>query len=905
MFAPRNVAVIGATEKTGSVGKALLQNLQFFDGRVFPVNPRHKTVGAVEAFPNVAALPKPVDLAVIATPASTVSGLLRECAAAGVPAAVIISAGFRECGAAGVELELQCLAEARRAKMRLLGPNCLGLMVPHTRFNATFAAGLAQPGSVAFLSQSGALCSAVLDWSFRENVGFSAFVSVGSMLDVGWGDLIMHFGEDPRTKSIVCYMESVGDARSFLSAAREVALTKPIIALKVGRTEAAARAATSHTGALTGSDAVLDAAFRRAGVLRVRTVSELFSMAELLAKQPRPHGPRLAIVTNAGGPGALATDTLVSGGGQLTELSPATSESLDALLPPHWSHGNPVDILGDADSARYAKAVEFVAKDPQADGVLVILTPQAMTEAKPTAEAICSLAKHITKPLLTCWMGGAGVDAAKGVLNAAGIPTFDYPDTAARAFALMWRYADNLRALYETPTLVPEPVAADVRRLTSHAPDKSELPHVGCYKGQANALFTTTRKAGRTLLTEVESKQLLAAYGIPTVETHVAFTEDDAVKHTERLGYPVVVKLFSETLAHKSDLGGVHLDVRNATAVRDAWKQIHVSVCEKAGSEHFLGVTIQPMVKRDGYELILGSSIDPQFGPVILFGAGGQLVEVLHDTALGLPPLNATLARRLMEQTKIFSALQGVRGHKPVDLAALEQLLVRFSQLVAEQHWIAEIDVNPLLVSSNQMLALDARVVLHPPDTREDNLPRLAIRPYPTRYVTRWKLHDGTPVTTRPIRPEDEPLMVRFHQTLSDRSVYLRYFTPLKLDQRIAHERLSSVCFIDYDREMVLIVERSEPVNGRCEILGVGRLSQVHGTRDAKFALTVSDQWQRHGIGTQLLKHLVQIGRDEKLERITATILGDNHEMQGVARKVGFQVEHQPGGTEYRAELML
>ncbi|MBI3869819.1 MAG: bifunctional acetate--CoA ligase family protein/GNAT family N-acetyltransferase [Verrucomicrobia bacterium] len=900
LFAPRNVALIGASDKPGSVGKALLQNLQFLDGRVFPVNPKHQVIDGLQAFPDVASVPERIDLAVIATPAATAPGVIRDCATAGVPAAIIVSAGFRECGKEGVELERQCLAEARRGQMRLLGPNCLGLMAPRARLNATFAEGIAKPGDVAFLSQSGALCAAVLDWSFRENVGFSAFVSVGSMLDTGWGDLITYLGDDPHTKSIVCYMESVGDARSFLSAAREVALTKPIVVLKVGHTDAAAKAAASHTGALTGSDAVLDAAFRRAGVLRVNTIGELFNMAELLSKQPRPHGPRLAIVTNAGGPGALATDALVASGGQLTALSQDTRDDLDALLPAHWSHDNPIDVLGDADAARYAKAVELAIRDPQSDGVLVILTPQGMTDAKGTAEAI--RAKQTMKPLLASWMGGAGVDAAKGVLNAAGIATFDYPDTAARAFALMWRYSDNLRALYETPTVDPESEPTSVSG-SSSTEQRALTP--GCSKPEADALIAAARKAGRTLLTEIESKRLLSAYGIPANETDVAFTEDEAVKHAERLGFPVVIKLFSETLTHKADVGGVCLDVRNAAGVRRAWTRIHSSVSEKAGREHFLGVTVQPMVAHDGCELILGSSIDPQFGPVLLFGAGGQFVEVFQDRALGLPPLNATLARRLMERTKVFAALKGVRGRKAVDLAALEQLLVRFSQLVAEQRWIAEIDVNPLLVSSERMLSLDARIVLHPPSCREEELPRLAIRPYPARYIKPWKLRDGAWATIRPIRPEDEPLMVKFHQTLSDRSVYLRYFAPLKLDRRIAHERLSRICFVDYDREMVLVVERRDSKTQGAEILGVGRLSKLHGASEAEFALTVSDQWQGHGLGTQLLKLLVEVGRDEKLERITATMLHENHEMQHVARKAGFKVELIRGENEYRAELIL
>lgn len=891
LFRPRSIAVIGATDKPGSVGQALVRNLQLSPGRIFPVNPNCQTVAGLTAYPSINAVPELVDLAIIATPAQTVPAIIHDCGKAGVAAVIIISAGFREAGPAGVELEQLCLAEARRAKMRVLGPNCLGLMIPHAQLNATFAEGIAEPGSVAFLSQSGALCSAVLDWSFRENVGFSAFVSVGSMLDVGWGDLITHFGDDPHTKSIVCYMESIGDARAFLSAAREVALTKPIIVLKVGRAEAAAKAAASHTGALTGKDAVLDAAFRRAGVLRVDTIGELFNMAELLGKQPRPRAPHLAIVTNAGGPGALATDALVASGGQLAELSPATIESLNQLLPRHWSHGNPIDMLGDADTTRYAKAVELAIKDPQTAGVLVILTPQSMTDAKGTAEAIRSLVKHTTKPLLASWMGGSRVDAAKGVLSSAGIPTFEYPDTAARAFALMWRYGDNLLALYETPALVPET-------------DDGAAP-AGASRSKAEAVITPARKAERTVLTEIEAKQILAAYGIPTVETQIAFTEAQAVEHAQRLGFPVVIKLFSETLTHKTDVGGVHLNVRHATAVRHAWRQIHSSVSEKAGPQHFLGVTVQPMVVHPGYELILGSSIDPQFGPVLLFGAGGQLVEVMQDSALGFPPLNTTLARRLMEQTRIFAALKGVRGRKPVDTAALEQLLVRFSHLVAEQRWIAEIDVNPLLVSADGMVALDARVLLHPSSTSEADLPRLAIRPYPTSYVTSWPLRDGTPVIIRPIRPEDEPLMVKFHQTLSERSVYLRYFAPQKLDYRVAHERLSRICFVDYDRDMVLVAECHDPQSHQAEIMGVGRLVKLHGTNEAEFALTVSDQWQGHGLGTELLKRLVQVGRDGKLDRITATMLTDNLEMQRVARKAGFKLEHVPGENRYDAELIL
>jgi len=664
-----------------------------------------------------------------------------------------------------------------------------------------------------------------------------------------------------------------------------VAFTKPIILLKVGRTRAAAQAACSHTGALTGSDDVLDAAFRRAGVLRVDTIGELFNLAEVLAKQPRPRGPRLAIVTNAGGPGALATDMLIQSGGQLAPLAPATEASLNAQLPAHWSHGNPIDILGDADANRYATAVELLARDPHNDGLLVILTPQKMTDATAIAERLRPWARLDGKPVLASWMGDRQVSGGEAVLNDAGIPTYRDPDQAARAFALMWRYSDNLRALYETPGL---PSTAT----SSTAAAASEILH-------------RVRQAGRTLLTEPESKQLLAAYGIPTVETHVARTKDEAVALSEKLGFPVVLKLFSETLTHKTDVGGVQLDLRDADAVRKAWHTIETTVRKRAGSGHFLGCTVQPMIAPNGYELILGCSLDAQFGPVLLFGAGGQLVEVFHDRALALPPLNATLARRLMEQTKVFTALQGVRGRPPVDLAALEQLLVRFSQLVVEQRWICEIDINPLLASPDGLLALDARVVLHSADVAENQLPRLAIRPYPAQYITAWQLNDGTSVVIRPIRPEDEPLLVQFHTHLEETSIRQRYVEPLSFPQRIAHERLARLCFIDYDREMALVVERRETPSGTPEILGVGRLSRRRGEPVADFTLLLDDRWQRQGLGTQLLKLLVRIGRDEQLQRITGLMRANNRAMQAVARKAGFQLIPQPGTTEILAEWVL
>jgi acetyltransferase len=880
-FCPRNVAVIGATETANSVGRTVLWNLisNPFGGTVFPVNPKRPNVLGIKAYPSIKDVPEKVDLAVIVTPAASVPGLIGQCVEAGVKAAVVISAGFKELGAPGLELERQVMEQARRGKMRIVGPNCLGVMCPVTGLNATFAGDIARQGNVALISQSGALLTAILDWSLREQVGFSACVSTGSMIDVGWGDLIDYFGNDRKTTSIIVYMESIGDARAFLSAAREVALTKPIIVIKAGRTEAAAKAAASHTGSLTGSDEVLAAAFRRCGVLRVDNISDVFYMTEVLARQPRPAGPRLTILTNAGGPGVLATDALIGSGGELASISQPTIEELNKFLPASWSHNNPIDVLGDAGPDRYAKALEIAARDENSDGLLVILTPQDMTDATKTAEALRPYARIPGKPVIASWMGGAFVQAGEEILNRAGIPTFPYPDTAARAFTYMWRYTYNINGLYETPAL-------DQRG--GGGGGECELTRERGIRLSIGA----ARDEGRTLLDEAESKELLLTYGIPTTKTVVARTPDDAVKAAASLGYPVVVKLFSRTITHKTDVGGVKLNLADAAAVKAAYEAIRGSVAAKAGAEHFQGVTVQPMIKvPDAYEIILGSSIDSQFGPVLLFGSGGQLVEVYKDRALGLPPLTATLARRMMEQTKIYKALKGVRGRKPVDLAALEQLLVRFSQLVVEQPWIKEIDINPLLVSGEKIIAVDARVVLHDPSMREDLLSRPAIRPYPSQYVTRTAMKDGTAVTLRPIRPEDEPLLVKFHHQLSERSVRLRYFSPLKLDQRTTHERLTRVAFNDYDREMAIVVEYVDPKTSDREIVGVARLSKVPGRAEAEFAVLVLDEWQNRGLGSQLLGLLLQIARDEKLARVTADILAENLEMQRVCQKLGFKLE--------------
>ncbi|MCL4805433.1 MAG: GNAT family N-acetyltransferase [Anaerolineae bacterium] len=893
MFKPRSVAVIGATDRQGSVGRTILWNLisTSFGGTIFPVNPKYHSILGIKAYPNVAAIPDEVDLAVIVTPAKTVPDLIQQCADKGVRAAIIISAGFKETGPEGVALEEKILKIARKSGMRIVGPNVLGVMNPITGLNATFAGTMARPGSVGFISQSGALLTAILDWSFHENVGFSAFVSVGSMLDVGWGDLIHYLGDDPNTRSIVIYMESIGDARSFLSAAREVALTKPIIVIKPGRTEEAAKAAASHTGSLTGGDEVLAAAFRRSGVLRVDSISDLFSMAEVLSKQPRPRGPRLTIVTNAGGPGVLATDALITGGGQLTAVSAAAMEQYNKLLPPHWSHNNPIDILGDADAERYAKAIEIAVNDENSDGTLVILTPQAMTNPTDTARALADKFARPAgyaygKPILASWMGGEDVSSGVAILNKANIPTFAYPDTAAQTFNYMWRYQRRLTALYQTPEL---------------AEDSGET---GFKHYLVKEMLEQIRETGRTILTEYESKQVLEAYDIPTVPTRLAHSVDEAVATAREIGYPVVLKLNSETITHKTDVGGVRLDLSTDDEVRNAFTTMEATVSEKFSPRDFLGVTVQPMLNlKNGYELILGASPDPQFGPVVLFGTGGTLVEVYKDRALGIPPLNTTLARLTMSRTKIFNALKGVRGRPPVDLAELDKLFVRFSQLVVEQRWIKEIDINPLFVSHEQIIALDGRVVLYGPDVQEAELPRLAIRPYPTHYVKEFRNKAGEPFMLRPIRPEDEPKMVKFHEKLSEESVYLRYFRAFKLDQRVEHERLTRICYVDYDRDIVLVVEYTDPATGEQEIVAVGRLTRLANPTEAEFAMLVRDDFQGRGTGTQLLQNLLTFGRDEGIQRVVAWMLPENRGMIEISEKLGFRMSRDEDMVKAEMEL--
>ncbi len=879
VFLPDSVAIIGAKDDPGTVGATITNNLVSggFEGRIYPVNPKRKQVMGLTCYPSIGHVPEPVDLVVIVTPAVTVPHLVAECVAAKARAAIVISAGFKELGPQGLELEEEILRQARVGNLPIVGPNCLGVMNPHVHLNATFASRMALPGNVAFISQSGAMCTAVLDWSFREKIGFSAFVSIGSMADVNWGTLIDYLGSDPHTHSLLLYMETVGDARAFMTAAREVALEKPIIVIKPGRSQAAAKAAASHTGSLAGSDEVFDAALERVGVLRVNTISELFSMASVLSRQPRPKGPHLTIVTNAGGPAVLATDATAISQAQMTQLDPVTIERLNAHLPAAWSHSNPIDILGDATPKRYAETLEVLVTDQKTDGVLVILSPQDMTDPTETARCVVPYAKMDGKPLLTSWMGGDSVAEGVRLLTEAEIPVFEYPDDAAKTFATMWRYSENLKRLYETSATTPSENFDEER-----------------FKMEAGRhLIEQVQREGRHLLTEAESKQLLAAYGIPVVETVVAHSLDEAVAAAESLGYPIVLKLHSETITHKSDVGGVKLNLLSAVEVAAAYEAIKSSVKRLAGEHHFGGVTVQRMVDRSGYELILGSSTDVQFGPVILFGMGGQLVEVFKDRALAIPPLTKNLARRLMEKTKIYEALHGVRGRGAVDIDALEQLLIDFSRMIVENPRIAECDINPLMVSEKEMIALDARIVLNDQSIPDSRLPKSAIRPYPLKYVTYSTLKNGKPIVLRPIRPEDEELIVAFHKELSEHSVRQRFFEFMSLDERVAHERLIRICFTDYDREWSIVAEVTTAKAS--QIIGVAKLFRIPGTARARFTMVIIDPYHNLGLGTQLLRQLLHIAQQERIGIIEAAILSENTGMITICQRAGF---HLSQGTD-------
>ena len=863
IFKPKRVAVVGASDSPQGVGYAVLRNMigAGFDGVVYPVNAKRESVQGIAAYASVMDLPNTPDLALVCTPAPTVLGVVKQCAKAGIKGVVIISAGFRETGPAGLAVEQEILHVARQHDMRVIGPNCLGVITPRLGLNASFTVGMPGDGHIAFISQSGALGTSVLDWAQKKGIGLSHFVSVGNMMDTGFPDLIDYFGQDPRTKSLILYVESIMDARRFVSAARAFTRTMPIIAYKAGRFEQSAAAAASHTGALMGADDVHDAAFRRAGIERVFEIDDLFDCAELLGRQKPPSHGRLAILTNAGGPGVMATDALLARDGELTELEPATIEKLNGCLPSAWSHGNPVDVLGDATSRRYADAAEIVLADPGVDALLVILTPQAMTDGQEIAERIGEVAGKTNKPVLGAWLGGASVELGRMTLTRYNVPSYPSPERAIRGYMHLINYARNIETLYETPSAVP------IKETTN--------------KNLAGSLADLH---GVTL-SEIKSKQLFKDFGIPVAMAEPASDIDQAVALADAMGYPVVMKVRSPQITHKTDVEGVALGLEDAEAVRGAFTRVTESAARHRPDAVVQGVSVQPMVSnRDGIEMILGVKKDPVFGTVLLAGMGGITAEVLQDRVLGIPPLTEALARRMVESLRCWPLLTGYRGRPPVDVDGLIEVLIRMSFLVAQTPNIAELDINPLLVTPGGVTALDARIITD--DSRgmpDEHYSHLAIRPYPIEFVEHVVLPDGEEVTFRPIRPEDEP---RWHDLLascSAESLRARFFSTIR---KTTHKMAMRYCYIDYDREMAIVALINE--GGKKRIIGVGRLVADPDHIDAEYAILLADEWQGVRLGTMLTSYCLKIAKRWGIRRVYGGTMIENRRMVATFREQGF-----------------
>jgi len=875
IFKPQRIALIGVTANPKSVGGRVLSNLVSggFRGVVYPVNPSLEAVMGIQCYPDVRRLPRPADLAVICAPAAQVPGIARECGEAGTLGIIVVSAGFRETGPGGKALEDQLLSEVRRFPgMRIVGPNCLGLIAPGGQLNASFAAAMPRKGHIAFISQSGALCTSVLDWALQEKIGFSYFVSIGNTLDVDFADLIDYLGEDEQTKSIILYIESVGDARRFMTAARAFARTKPIIAYKAGRFPESAEVAASHTGAMAAEDAVYDAAFQRTGLVRVGDIGEIFDVAELVGRQRIPKGARLGIVTNAGGPGVMATDALIAESGELARLSAGSLAQLNESLPPYWSHRNPVDVLGDAKSKLIAKATHIVLEDTGVDAVLVIITPQAMTNPTAIAREIVQLAPDARKPILAAFLGAQSMAEGIQLLNDAGIPTYTTPEQAVRAFMTLVAYSRNLETLYETPKDIsvefPVDRASLRERFDSLVADKGEI------------------------LAEDVSKTLLEAYGIPVTKPLPAKTSAEAIKIADLMGYPVVLKIHSPDISHKTEVGGIALDLLDREMVWQAYERIMSAAARARPDARLEGVTVQAMVSRhNAVEMILGAKKDPIFGTVIMAGFGGVEAELFRDRALGFPPLNERLARRMLESLKVWPLLQGYRGRPKANTDRLVETIIRLSYLVADYPEIKELDVNPLLVTPMDVIALDARVVIDQSLVGKPVKPysHLALRPYPEEYVRKTKLADRTEVTLRPIKPEDEPLWLELLGSCSRETIYsrFRYFFFW-----VSHEVATRYCYIDYDREIAIVAEIIP--GGKRRLIGVGRLVADPMRESAEYAVLIGDAWQDMGLGSLLTDTCIGIAEDWGIKRFTAVTTSDNQRMLSVFRKRDFTILPDP-----------
>jgi acetyltransferase len=878
IFKPKRIALIGVSDNPNSVGGITLRNLVGggFNGVVYPVNPKREAVFGIPCYPDVKSLPKTPDLAVIMTAAKFVPGIIRECGEAGIHGVIIMSAGFKESGEEGKILEDQVKAEkAKFHDMRVIGPNCLGILVPGLNMNVSFANGMPKKGHVAFISQSGALCTSVLDWAYDSNIGFSYFVSIGNSMDVNFGDLIDYFGQDPNTKSIVLYVESMANARTFMSAARAFSREKPIIVYKSGRFPESAAAAASHTGAMASEDSIYDAVFRRAGLARVFDFGNIFEFTDLVGRRRVPKGNRLAIVTNAGGPGVMATDSLISMGGKLVELSEKTMQRLNEYLPPFWSHGNPIDVLGDATPERFAGATEIVLEDENVDAVLVLLTPQAMTSPTETATAISQLAAKTTKSIMAGWLGGASMREGIQIFNQAGISSFTAPEQAIRAFMTLSNYSENQAMLYETPKEVP----------VSFQYDRLELR-----KKYLTEIFPKAK-----ILNEDDSKMLVNDYGINTTHPQLATTEDEAVAIAQKKGYPVVMKIYSPDITHKSDVGGVALNLKDDEMVRATFRNMVKTAAAKRPDARIEGVTIQIMVNtKDGIELIVGTKKDPVFGTVMLVGMGGVTAELFKDNRLEFPPLNEQLAHQMLKSLKIYPLLKGYRGDTPKNIDKLIEALIRMSYLAADYPEIAELDINPLVVTPTDVIALDARIVVDEEIMKKPvkEYSHLILRPYPERLIKKATLKDGSEILLRPIKPEDEPLWLELLASCSKESIYHRFRYDFYFD---SHDIASQYCFIDYDREIAIVAEVEE--EGKKKLIGVGRLIADPDVEVMEYAILITDAWQKKELGFTLTKYCMEIAKMRDVKILAAETTKDNKPMISVFRKLNFKIRFNEDTT--------
>ncbi len=882
-FYPKSVAVVGATEKTEKIGHAVLRNLlgSGFSGAVYPVNPKYKKLMGKKCYARLKDLPQAPDLVVFTLPPALVPPLMAACKQIGATCAVVLSAGFKEAGPNGEELFRDLKYEAAAHGVRLIGPNCIGLLTPAIGFNATYAPSMPPAGQVAFISQSGALGSAILDWAAEKKVGFSHFVSIGSMADIGFDQLIDYFGSDARTACILIYMENLLDARRFMSAARAFARSKPIVLLKAGASKQGARAAMAHTGATAGNDAVYDAAFRRAGIIRVQTIQQLFDCTQALATQPLPAGNRLAIVTNAGGPAILATDTLDLRGGALATLAPETLATLDQVLPATWSKGNPVDVLSDANIVQIRAAVHACLYDPNVDAVLVILAAQSVLDAEAVAHAVVAESKPVYhKPVYASWMGLQTVKTGRAILEAGKIPWFPFPERAVVTFMHMVRYRENLELLHETPADLPLELA-DINRTG------------------ARVILDIVQKSGRIHFEEAEAKRFLACYGIPINVTFLAKTEDEAASIARNMGGPVALKIESPDIWYKSEVHGVRLGIETEFGTRQVFRFLMENVRKKRPDALISGVTVEKMVDTQ-HELLIGAVKDPTFGPVVLFGLGGVATEIWQDHAIGLPPLNLALARHLVDSTRIARMLRGYRHMPAVPVEQLQNVLVRFAYLLMDFPEISKIEINPYAMSPGGGIALDAEITLErSPSRQREPYEHLSIQPYPTQWIRNTVLKNGQQVQLRPIRPEDEPLEAELVKNTSKESLYFRFFGYMP---GIDHKMLARFTQIDYDREMAIVAVIE--TNNKSEIIGVVRIVGDGWRETCEYAILVADSWHGHGLGSILTDYILEIAQAQGYQRVTASFLKVNGAMRRLFVRKGFKVQAGDGESDW-AEMRL